>query len=157
MAIGRYFRKPLFFLPFLILSFILSDSIIAPVLEYQRLEVSRRFYAILHLICNQLPTRCLFIYTSPMALCARCFFIYLGVFISGLVLIKNKINKIYWKIGLILLLPCIIDGGTQYSGLRLSNNGLRAITGGLAGIGIGLILFPLYFRAVNFITKGGDN
>ena len=113
MAIRRCLRNLLFFYLFLILSFILSDSIIAPVLEYQRLEVSKKLYYALHLICNQLPARCLFIYASPMALCARYFLIYLGLFISGLVLIKNKVTTVYWKIGLILLLPCIFDGSTQ--------------------------------------------
>ena len=158
MIIGRYrryLRNLLISLPFLILFFIISDAIIAPILEYHRLEVSRKFYNALHLICNQLPTRSLFIYTSPMALCSRCFFIYLGLFITGSILIKNKITTAYWKIGIILLLPCIIDGGTQYLGFRLSNNGLRSITGGLAGIGIGLILFPIYYRIVNLINKGG--
>ena len=157
MVARRNVKNSLVFLPPLILFFILSVSIIAPLLEYLRLEVSKKFYEIPHLICNQLPTRCLFIYTSPMALCARCFFIYLGLFISGVALIKNKVNKVYWKIGLILALPCIVDGGTQYLGFRLSNNGLRSISGGLAGIGLGLIFFPLYFRAVNFIMRGGDN
>ena len=90
-----------------------------------------------------------------MALCARCFSIYLGMFVVGVVLIKNKINRVYWKVGLILTLPCIIDGGTQYLGFRLSNNGLRSIAGGLAGIGLGLISFPLYFRTVKFITERG--
>jgi len=90
-------------------------------------------------------------------LCARCFFIYLALFITGIVLLKNKINKIYWRISLILILPCIIDGGTQYLGFRLSNNVLRSITGGLAGIGLGLIFFPLYFRVIKFFIKGGDS
>jgi len=157
MLARKHVKNSLLLLPIFALFFILSVSIIAPLLEYLRLEVSKKFYEIPHLICNQLPTRCLFIYTSPMALCARCFFIYLGLFISGLVLIKNKINKIYWKTGLILSLPCIVDGGIQYLGFRLSKNGLRSLTGGLAGIGLGLIFFPVYFRAVHFITKGGDN
>lgn len=87
-----------------------------------------------------------------MALCSRCFVIYLTLFITGIFLIKKKINHIYWKICILFLFPCIIDGSTEYLGLRLSNNILRFITGALAGIGIGLIFFPLYFRFVNFLT-----
>ena len=159
-----YFMSPknlrkiiLLIIPLALLLLIVVLSIIAPILEYKRLEISRNYYYIFHNICNQLPKRCLFIYTSPMALCARCFFIYLALFITGIVLLKNKINKIYWRISLILILPCIIDGGTQYLGFRLSNNVLRSITGGLAGIGLGLIFFPLYFRVIKFFIKGGDS
>lgn len=150
------FRKShiLLAIPFLLLAFILMVSVIAPILEYERLEVSRDFYSITHKICNQLPTRCLFVFTSPMALCARCFFIYLSMFVVGILLLKNKSKFINWKYGIVLMIPCIIDGSTQYLGHRLSNNILRSTTGALAGVGLGLILFPLYFRFVEFLVKG---
>lgn len=154
MSVNRIAKITLFLIPYLFLFTILTLSIIAPLLEYLRLEVSRNLYGMLHLICNQLPTRCLFIYTSPMAICSRCFFLYLAMFITGLV-IKYGNKHVHWKIGLILMIPCIIDGSSQYLGFRLSNNGLRSITGGLAGIGLGLILFPLYFRVAKFIMKRG--
>lgn len=153
MSINRIAKITLFLIPYLFLFTILTLSIIAPLLEYLRLEVSRNLYGMLHLICNQLPTRCLFIYTSPMAICSRCFFLYLAMFITGLVLIKYGNKHVHWKIGLILMIPCIIDGSSQYLGFRLSNNTLRSITGALAGLGIGLIFFSFYFRFVDFITE----
>ena len=142
-------------IPYLLLFFVLSISVVAPLLEYQRIEVSRNFYEITHKICNQLPTRCLFIFTSPMALCARCFAIYLSMLTVGVLMIVVKKEFFNWKLGIVLMIPCIIDGSTQYLGQRLSNNGLRLITGALAGIGIGLIFFPLYFRFIDRITQRG--
>ncbi len=139
--------------PYLFLIFVLIVSIAAPLLEYQRLEISRNFFEITHKICNQLPTRCLFIFTSPMALCARCFAIYLSMLIVGVLMIAAKKKSFNWKLSILLLMPCVIDGSTQYLGQRLSNNGLRLITGALAGIGIGLMFFPLYFRFINRITQ----
>ena len=146
-------RKALLTLPYLALLVILLLAIIAPILEYQRLEVSRTLYDTTHNICNQLPTRCLWILTSPMGLCARCFGIYLTMLATGIFLIRFGSKHIYWKSAVLLMIPCIIDGSTQYLGHRLSNNGLRLITGSLAGIGMGLFFFPLYHRFIDFITK----
>lgn len=153
MRILPWIKSGLKILPHLALLIILILAVIAPILEYQRLAISRNFYEIPHKICNQLPTRCLWISTSPMALCARCFGIYLTMFITGVLLIRLNSKHIYWKIALLLMIPCIFDGSTQYLGYRLSNNGLRLITGSLAGVGIGLFFFPLYHRFIDFITK----
>jgi uncharacterized membrane protein len=151
---AKSFIKPILLaVPYIFLVFVLLVSVAAPLLEYQRLEVSRNFFAITHKICNQLPTRCLFIFTSPMALCARCFAIYLSMLVVGVLTIVVKKNIFNWKLGILLMIPCIIDGSTQYLGQRLSNNGLRLATGTLAGIGIGLIFFPLYFRFIDRIFQ----
>lgn len=147
-------KRILLILPCLTLLAILLLATIAPILEYQRLEISRTLYEITHNICNQLPTRCLWILTSPMGLCARCFGIYLTMLVTGIFFIRFNLKRIYWKIALLLMIPCIIDGSTQYLGHRLSNNGLRLSTGALAGIGIGLFFFPLYFRFIDFLLRG---
>ena len=154
MRLRNIIKSFLISIPYLLLFFVLFVSIAAPLLEYQRLEISRSFYEINHKICNILPTRCLFIFTSPMALCARCFFIYLAMFVVGVLMLVVKKVFFSWKVGLLLMIPCIIDGATQYLGHRLSNNALRSATGALAGIGIGVIIFPIYFKFVDFITKG---
>lgn len=153
MSIRKLIGVSLLIAPYATLLFILILSLLAPILEFLRLEISRVPYDILHNICNQVPTRCLWFYTSNVALCIRCFFIYLSLFIVGIILIKRKTKRVYWKVGLILMIPCIIDGSTQYLTLRLSNNILRSITGALAGIGIALIFFSLLFRFVNLITE----
>ena len=111
------------------------------------------FYSVLRNICHQLPSRCFWIFGSNMGLCSRCFGIFLGLFLIGIYLGTKGIRKNYWKISIILILPILIDGITQLKGIRYSNNLLRFITGFFCGAGSGLILFPLYFRSVDFIQK----
>jgi len=69
-------------------------------------------------------------------------------------------------IALSLVVPLLLDGITQYVSLRESNNLLRLLTGFLAGIGISIIVFPIYMvgagkvteRIFKFVTtKGGLN
>jgi len=146
-------KESIIIFPLLVLFYILLVSVLAPILEYARLEISRNFYELLRPICHQMPTRSLFIYTSPMALCSRCFFLYLMMFITGIVFYFKKIKHIYWKTALLLIMPCIIDGGAQYLGLKLSTNLLRSITGALAGVGLGIFFFPCYSIFLDFLLK----
>jgi uncharacterized membrane protein len=88
-----------------------------------------------------------------MALCSRSFGIYLGLLLIGIFLGLKGTKKIYWKSAIILMVPVVIDGVTQFKGLRISNNYLRFITGFLSGIGSGMILFPVYFVLASWIMK----
>jgi len=153
MQLKNIIKNSLLTIPYVILLFIILLAIEAPMLEYQRLQISSKIYGMLHNICHQVPTRCLWIKTSNIGLCARCFSIYITLFLTGLYLMKYNIKRIFWKYSFILIIPCIIDGSSQYLNLRLSNNALRTITGGLAGMSLGLILFPLYFHLVDLITE----
>lgn len=152
----KIIRQILISIPYVFLIVIIVLAIISPILEYKRLASSEITYKLLGTICHQLPTRCLWIYSSNIGLCTRCFFIYTCLFATGLyVLIKNT-QKINWWFSLLLIIPCVVDGGTQYGHLRMSNNLLRGITGALAGIGIGSVIFPLYLRFINYLFKRGD-
>ena len=155
MRFGKILSISLTIFPQVILSIILLISILAPVLEYQRLQISSLFYNFLHPVCNQMPTRCLFIKTSPMAVCSRCFAIYSSLLITGVFFLIRPQKRINWKLAILLIIPCLIDGSTQYLGLRLSNNFLRILTGTLAGVGLGIIIFPIQQRFLSFIEKGG--
>jgi len=62
-------------------------------------------------------------------------------------------TRIFWKTAIILNLPALIDGYTQMRGWRSSNNLLRLGTGLLAGIGVGVCLFPIYLEAMSHIRK----
>lgn len=87
-----------------------------------------------------MPDRSLYIFGYQMGLCARCFSFYTTLaFTVFLLAFFNKLEK-YWKLGLLLSTPLLIDGLTQISGLRTSTNFLRIITGIFAGIGIALVL-----------------
>jgi len=145
---------------YIILFLLLIDSILAPFLESRMIADSYYFYEILRNICHQLPSRCIWIFGSNMALCSRCFGIFLGMFLIGIYLGVKGENKIYWKSSIALIIPVLIDGITQIKGLRQSNNSLRFYTGFLGGVGAGVIIFPVYSRLViwlkNIIKQGGD-
>jgi uncharacterized membrane protein len=48
-------------------------------------------YAAAHRVCHQLPARSFHLADAPMAVCARCFGLYLGgVFAGGLVLVRRR-------------------------------------------------------------------
>jgi uncharacterized membrane protein len=44
-------------------------------------------------------------------------------------------------VAVILIVPMLLDGGTQFLGLRQSRNGLRLATGYAFGVGFGALLF----------------
>ena len=49
---------------------------------------------------------------------------------------------INWEIAILLCIPLVIDGGSQYLKWRMSNQRLRLITGILCGIGIMVLEIP---------------
>ncbi|WP_456471767.1 DUF2085 domain-containing protein [Methanocaldococcus sp.] len=131
---------------------------LAPYLAYKKFYfLSSILYKVYSPICHQLPERSFFIFNHKMAVCARCFGIYTGIFLALLIypLVKRLDNfKTPNKIYLILsLTPMAIDRITQYIGLRESFNTLRFLTGFLAGFVIVFYIIPLYFELFSFQKK----
>ena len=62
-------------------------------------------------------------------------------------------DRIYWKTAILLNLPALIDGYTQFRGWRVSNNYLRLGTGLMAGVGAGVFLFPFYLVSISRLRK----
>lgn len=83
--------------------------------------------------CHRLPDRSLTINGYTLPICARCTGIVMGSILSIIMIYFNITFSIMTC--LILLIPLIVDGGTQYLNYRLSNNSLRLATGILFGIG----------------------
>lgn len=136
-------------IPYAFIAFLIVASLLAPYLEHKRMEVSQKIFAILGLWCHQRPTRCFWIFESPMGLCARCFSFYVSLLATGFSLLRINTRKILWKWGFPLLIPILLDGISQQIGLRISTNFLRAMTGLMGGVGIGILVFPIYFRIVH--------
>jgi len=67
----------------------------------------------------------------------------LGGFVYVLMGKKNEIKIPSVLILILFVLPLAIDGTTQLLGFRESNNILRIITGGLAGIIVPFFLIPI--------------
>ncbi len=98
----------------------------------------------LSIICHQLPSRCIELFGLRLAICSRCFAFFLAMLICSLWYLYSGIPKlpINIKILMILITPLIVDGTTQFFGLRVSTNTLRIITGLLAGIGAAFSILP---------------
>lgn len=89
-------------------------------------------------LCHQRPDRSFFIRGHQLPLCARCTGLVCGTIFfciySFLVPIFYSVNLLIFSI--IIQLPYILDGTTQYFGLRESNNMLRFITGFIGAVGL---------------------
>ncbi|MGA1866344.1 MAG: DUF2085 domain-containing protein [Thermoplasmatota archaeon] len=97
---------------------------------------------LMRMTCHGDPSRCFWVKGRPLPLCSRCITFYpftvIGVAIA--LPIAMFLHPTAWTVlvtFILLELPLVVDGYTQYLGLRSSNNALRAITGALSGIGIG--------------------
>ncbi len=103
-----------------------------------------------HCGCHQRPDRSLFIKGYQFPICARCTGILLGRAIG--VVVESKIH-LRTMIGIALMLPLVIDGGTQFLKLQTSNNRRRVATGVLYGTG-SVVLFANILRCIFYRFKG---
>ena len=109
------------------------------------------------LICHQKRGRSPNICGKQFFLCYRCTGIYLSLFIS-IIFLFNSSFILKHNFLLILFIffigttPLIIDGYTQYNGLRRSNNFLRFLTGSLFGFTSGFTLIYFIGKLINLTT-----
>lgn len=89
--------------------------------------------------CHQMPERSFFYKGYQFPLCARCMGLVIGYLMGILIYFLKIIN---WEIAILLCIPLVIDGGSQYLKWRMSNQRLRLITGILCGIGIMVLEIP---------------
>ncbi|MDP3970838.1 MAG: DUF2085 domain-containing protein [bacterium] len=81
-------------------------------------------------ICHRRPERSFFYNQHQFPVCARCTGIWLGYAVG---IIITAFYLPVWWVGILLLIPLLIDAGTQLIRIRTSTNSLRLITGLLAG------------------------
>lgn len=103
--------------------------------------------------CHQRPDRSFFIRGHQLPLCSRCTGIVIGasayILYSFLIPVEYNLNMVI--VCILLQLPYIIDGTTQYFKIRQSNNILRLITGLLGGVGV-VMLARICRLIVNIFT-----
>ncbi|MDR3291551.1 MAG: DUF2085 domain-containing protein [Methanobrevibacter sp.] len=104
-------------------------------------------------VCHRNKKRTIKIKDSYFPVCARCTGFYLAILLYPIfsILLHFQYNFYSKLIAILLLLPMIFDGVTQFFKLRESNNMLRLITGILGGIGVDILLFNI-FNSVHFIN-----
>ena len=97
--------------------------------------ISGGIYFFMDPVCHQLPERSLFIYEWPMPVCARCFSIYLSVFITLMFTMLRK-RLILWpgRIYFIIILLVGLEIGAEKLDLIQNWFELRMLNGVLLGI-----------------------
>lgn len=140
-------------LPCLFSVFVLVLSLLAPYLEYQRMELSGVLYAILRSFCHQIPTRSFWIFGSNIGVCSRDLGLYISFLLTWLLLVIRYRQRFFWKWGILLIIPILLDGITQNLGLRMSTNYLRFSTGILGGAGVAILFFPVYSLTIQFCIR----
>ncbi len=113
--------------------------------------ISDIIYRIYSTACHQWDDRSFHILGHKLAVCARCTFIYFGNMITLLTLYSRRMQRmdkplISLKIYFLLALPLLIDGFTQFFGLRASTNPMRAVTGFLFGISSAYFFYTLLLK-----------
>ena len=93
-------------------------------------------------LCHQKPERSFFYKQKQFPICSRCTGIVIGAVI-GFIIASITAPNLLFILGFI---PLIVDGTTQYFGLRKSNNTLRFITGLLCGFSLPFVVF----KTVNY-------
>jgi len=103
------------------------------------------------LICHRIPERTFKIGERYFPVCSRCTGLYMGAFsyfaFVYMVYIQYTLEIIL--IAITMIIPTFIDGLTQFTGNRESNNALRFSTGLIAGIGLGILI-----KALKWILLG---
>ncbi|MBN2073039.1 MAG: DUF2085 domain-containing protein [Actinobacteria bacterium] len=102
-------------------------------------------------VCHQITARSFSIGGVILPVCARCFGIYTGFFISALLLFiffrkkQGDLPPAYILIILVaFFLSTVFDGISSYLGLYQTNNNIRFITGFLCGTAIMIVIYPVF-------------
>lgn len=98
--------------------------------------LQRLVYVVGDLNCHQQAARSFFLNDNQLPICARDLGI-LGGLIIGLAAYMFVRHPVRWALLLLLLVPMALDGGAQALTSYESSNLLRAMTGCLAGLGLG--------------------
>ena len=105
-------------------------------------------------ICHQRPDRSFFIRGHQFPVCSRCTGFIVGTIAFCIYSYFFQINYTYnlLIISIILQLPYIIDGLTQYFGFRESFNTLRFFTGFIGAFGLIILakIFGIIIRQLIF-------
>jgi len=91
--------------------------------------------------CHKIPERCFSLNGKPMPFCSRCLGCSIGHIASFLLFIFGSLPTT--TVAILLIIPLAIDWSTQEFLKVNSNNYRRLITGILAGLGVGIIIWKL--------------
>lgn len=101
-------------------------------------------------LCHRRPDRSFFFRGHQFPVCARCTGFLVGTLAYCIFSFLVPVHYSYTLliIALLIQLPYIVDGTTQFFGYRESNNNLRFITGFIGAFG--LIIMARIFKIIIF-------
>ena len=140
-------RKVIIILFCLYSAFFFIGSTLAPIMAYMKhYDFSALLTSLYMYSCHQQPDRSFWIFGYPMALCCRCYGFYLGVIISGITVLFNKL-RINLKTFIFLLVLCFVDIIINY-GLGTIHN-----TGNITRFIVGVLMGILFITGLDYLLK----
>lgn len=124
--------------------FWLGLIILAPYLKSKSLNLNVFVNSVFSPICHQIPSRSFFLFGYPLAVCSRCFGIYVGFLIG--VLLYPFLNEFSadsmpsTRIFILTSIPIVLDTGGNFFHLWMTPNIPRFIIGLIWGL-----ILPIYF------------
>jgi uncharacterized membrane protein len=99
-------------------------------------------------ICHRIPERTFSINGHYFPVCARCTGFYIGAFSYFIFAYFFYVQYTFtlFVLSLLMLIPTLLDGYTQFIGFRKSNNVLRLCTGLIGGVGLAIIIKIIKWR-----------
>ncbi len=130
------------------IALVLSLPVAAPLLRATGWErPADALYLLYRPLCHQRPERSFHIMDEQMAFCERDLAIFLAIGTTALMYAVAQrfiqVPRIPWLFLIALMLPIVIDGGTQLAGLRESTTFLRLLTGTLFGVAAAAVSLPV--------------
>jgi uncharacterized membrane protein len=89
------------------------------------------------LVCHQRPDRCFWIFGAPLAVCTRCFGIYVGAAIG---LLLRTAERFAFRLLVLAFSINLLDGLAEAFGLHGNWNAFRFVLGLLLGASAGILL-----------------
>jgi uncharacterized membrane protein len=116
----------------------------APYLKSQSSPISGFLYSVFSPTCHQIPSRCVYAFGYPTAVCARCLGIYAGFLLGVLIfpLLKGFSTPAMPKARTFILIsiPIVVDTAGNFLGVWMSSGWVRFMTGMVWGL-----ILPFYF------------
>jgi uncharacterized membrane protein len=127
----------------------LAGIILAPVVAVSNIKpfsfLSSVLYFFYQPVCHQLTERSFFINNIPMAVCVRCFAVYLGGWVLSIYYLRSKKITLWpLKRYVVLLMPFLVDLIFEKLQLYADIDLVRFITGFLLGI----VIFQIFFLSI---------
>lgn len=105
-------------------------------------DISDNVRIVSRFFCHRIPERTFQIKGRYFPVCSRCTGLYIGAFLYFIYVYFNYVNYslLLILIAVLITLPTILDGLTQFIASRESNNFLRFSTGLSGGIGFAILI-----------------